>query len=69
MKVFRVTMKANKYNSILVGAEKLEDVIADFSSKYGVKAILKIEPTQLPLGGVRTLVYPKQNNLTQTELF
>jgi len=62
-------MKANKYSSILVGAEKLEHVVKDFSAKYGVKAILKIEPRQLPLGGVRAIIRPDERKFKQTELF
>ena len=64
MKVFRVYMKANRHEALLVGADSLEDVIKNFSSRYGMKAIAVIEPTDLPLDGVRTIIgAPKKDQL------
>ena len=60
-------MKASRDTPLLAAAPALADVVKYYADFYGMKAIGAIEPTDLPLKGVRTIIKPKGQD--QLDLF
>jgi hypothetical protein len=60
-------MKASRDTPMLAAAPVLGDVIKYYADRYGIKAIGAIEPTDLPLEGVRTIIKPEGKK--QLDLF
>jgi hypothetical protein len=67
MKVFRVYMKSSRDTPMLAAAPALADAVKYYADLYGMKAIGAIEPTDLPLEGVRTIIKPEGKD--QLDLF